>query len=70
MSDQFWNHLLATASAIDGLATSGEDRLAEIGAQMESIEVLYQRAFDPADAYAEYVAVTLCRAINNALPRS
>lgn len=64
MTNQLWDHLLATASAIEELATSNDKRMADI---RESIEVAYHREFDPADTYTEYVAVTLCRALNKAL---
>lgn len=70
MNNQLWDHLLATASAIDALAGPRDCTLADIRTHMETIEIAYDREFDPADCYAEYVAVSLCRAINRALQES
>lgn len=70
MNKQFWDQLLVTTSAIEAIADTEVDRLAKVHEQLESIENVYHRTFDPTDAYEEYVAVSLCRAINQALPGS
>lgn len=71
MNNEFWNHLLATATAIEELTAAEDDKNAiDINMQMDTIDFLYHRSFDPADAYPEYVATTLCRAINKALAKN
>lgn len=70
MNDAFWNHLLITATTIEELAQREDAPVAQMREHLESIEVVYERAFDPADAYAEYVAVTLCRSINRLLAKT
>lgn len=67
MNHQLWDHLLLTASSIEELADAVDDKISRLSAQMETIDITYHRAFDPADAYKEFVAVTLCRAIHKAL---
>ena len=70
MNNQFWNHIFALASAIEETGESDESSLDQVKGQLETIEVLYQRTFDPADNYQEYVAVSLCNAVNKVLSRN
>lgn len=67
MNSRFWDQLLSMASSIEQLEGSDEEKKSQLIAQLETIDVLYHRQFDPADVYPEYVAVTLCRAISSAL---
>ena len=69
MNSRFWDHLLSMASSIEQFQGSEEERRNQLIAQLETIDVLYHRQFDPADVYPEYVATTLCRAISSALTR-
>lgn len=64
MDAQFWNHLLTTATALETHSEPDDDTLTVLLGHMESIDVLYHRNFDPAEAYKEYVAVALCRAVS------
>lgn len=69
MNKQFWDHLLVIATALEERAGTEDNQLPEVREKLESIGLVYHRAFDPADAYEEYVAVTLCRAIGQALSK-
>lgn len=70
MNNQFWNHIFALSSAIEQTEEKAESSLAQIKGQLETIDVLYQRTFDPADNYQEYVTVALCKAVNKMLSRN
>lgn len=63
----FWDHLFSIASTLEDTTSPTNTHMAGIQEHMESIEALYHRTFDPVQSYPEYVAVTLCRAINRTL---
>ena len=68
MNNQFWNNLLSISLSVEEIAKKNNaDALTELVAYLETIDITYQRTFDPADAYHEYVAVTLCRVVANTL---
>lgn len=69
MNKAFWDHLLATATAIEECAGTEDRQLPEVREKLESIDLVYHRAFDPADSYEEYVAITLCRAVGQVLSK-
>ncbi|WP_416395322.1 hypothetical protein [Allohahella sp. A8] len=68
MNKQFWDFLLATALEIEELE-AGEASSDRISALIETIDVAYKGAFDPADAYEAYVVTALCSALHKKLPR-
>lgn len=63
----FWNQLLLRSDAISDINAQAEDARAQILAQLASISEQFDRTFDPADAFEEYVAVALCQALERAL---
>ncbi|GAA3947002.1 hypothetical protein [Allohahella marinimesophila] len=66
---QFWDFLLSTALEVEALETTDDASLARIAALIETVDIIYKGAFDPADAYEEYVAAALCAALHKKLPR-
>lgn len=69
MNNQFWDYLLSIATAIEENSEANQDLFGQLSAQLDGIELLYHRKFDPVDAYEEFVTVTLCRAIAKTLSR-
>ena len=68
MSDAvFWNHLLVRRDAIAAIDPRAADAREQLLAQLSTIDECFQRSFDPADQFEEYVAVSLCQALASAL---
>ncbi len=58
-----WRRLL---EVVDALAEPGAT-LDDVKAQLLALEEGFSHVFDPADQYAEYVAVLLCQALRRKL---
>lgn len=69
MHNDFWNYLFETTELIEDMANEKQDILAQVSARLATIELLYQRQFDPADSYQEFVAVKLIQSISQAINR-
>ncbi len=65
----FWNSLLTHADAIADIDPVSADALEQLQAQLVTIDEAFGRSFDPADAFEEYVAVALCRSVQQTLAR-
>ena len=63
----FWNQLLLRSDAISDINPQAADAPEQLLAQLGTICEQFDRAFDPADAFEPYVAVTLCQALRRAL---
>jgi hypothetical protein len=67
----FWNQLLMRSDSIADIDPAAADAKEQVIAQLATIGEQFDRTFDPADQFEEYVAVTLCQALQRALtPRS
>lgn len=63
----FWNQVLArrdAIAAIDPLRIDAKGLLLE---QLSSLDIQFDRAFDPADQFEAYVTLALCRAVRDLL---
>ena len=67
MNNEIWNQLLAITEQLNNVELSKEDSINLIVSRLQSIDIAYERSFDPADNFEEYVAVALCQAIKNTL---
>ncbi|MBC6905305.1 hypothetical protein DWB84_07520 [Saccharophagus sp. K07] len=63
----FWNQLLMRGDSIAGINPRAEDALEQVLAQLATLTEQYDRVFDPADQFEEYVAVNFCQALQRAL---
>jgi len=67
----FWNQLLMRSDSITDIDPQAADAREQVIAQLSTISEQFDRTFDPADQFEEYVAVALCQALQRALtPRS
>lgn len=64
---EFWNHLLVRRDAIAAIDPGAADAREQLLAQLSAIDECFQRCFDPADHFEEYVTVSLCQALVAAL---
>jgi hypothetical protein len=69
MQNNFWNYLLETFELIENMNNDNHDLLSQVSTRLETIELLYERNFDPVDSYQEFVAVKLIKAISLALKK-
>lgn len=67
MQNDFWNYLLETFELIENMNNDNQDLLSQVSSRLETIELLYERNFDPVDSYQEFVAVKFIKAISQAL---
>lgn len=63
----FWNHLLVRRDAIAAIDPGAAGAREQLLAQLSAIDECFQRCFDPADHFEEYVTVSLCQALATAL---
>ena len=63
----FWNQLLMRSDSITDLDPNAADTVEQVRAQLSTITEQFDRVFDPADQFEEYVAVALCQALQRAL---
>ncbi len=61
-----WDRLLALADEIDNQQCTVHD----LESRLLTIEEGFSSVFDPADHYAEYVAVLFCRALRRRIERA
>jgi hypothetical protein len=66
-NDLFWNQMLMRSDSISDIDASASDAVAQVVAQIATITEQFDRTFDPADQFEEYVAVALCQALQRAL---
>src|SRR5688572_23295367 len=67
----FWNQLLMRSDSIADIDSQAGDAREQILGQLTAIGEQFDRSFDPADQFEEYVAVALCQALQRALtPKS
>lgn len=69
MHNNFWDYLYQTFELIEDMNNENEDLLSQVNTRLETIELLYDRQFDPVDSYEEFVAVKLINAISQAIKR-
>ncbi|XPF93834.1 hypothetical protein ACM9HF_17715 [Colwellia sp. RE-S-Sl-9] len=67
MNHIIWNQLLSISDKLNESEALTENTIEKLIAQLESINIAHERSFDPAENFEEYVAVTLCQAINKVL---
>lgn len=60
-----WRRLLTIADAINDQTST----IVDLEAHLLAVDEGFSEAFDPADHYAEYVAVLFCRALRRKLER-
>lgn len=63
----FWNQMLMRSDSIMDLDPNAPDSVEQVRAQLSTITEQFDRVFDPADRFEEYVAVALCQALQRAL---
>lgn len=63
----FWNQLLMRSDSIVDIDSKASDAVEQVRAQLNTITEQFDRVFDPADQFEEYVAVALCQALQRAL---
>lgn len=63
----FWNQLLMRSDSIVDVDSNAPDAVEQVRAQLNTITEQFDRVFDPADQFEEYVAVALCQALQRAL---
>jgi hypothetical protein len=70
-NSMFWNQLLMRSDSIGDIDPQAADAGEQVIAQLSTIGEQFDRVFDPADQFEEYVAVALCQALRRALtPKS
>ena len=69
MHNNFWDYLYETIELIENMANENQDIIEQVNARLETVELLYERQFDPVDSYEEFVAVKLIKAISQAIKR-
>ncbi|ARD45731.1 hypothetical protein [Colwellia sp. PAMC 21821] len=69
MHNNFWDYLYETIELIENMANEKQDIIEQVNARLETVELLYERQFDPVDSYEEFVAVKLIKAISQAIKR-
>lgn len=63
----FWNQMLMRSDSIVDIDPNAPDAIEQVRAQLSTITEQFERVFDPADQFEEYVAVALCQALQRAL---
>ncbi len=63
----FWNQMLMRSDSIVDIDPNAPDALEQVRAQLNTIAEQFDRVFDPADHFEEYVAVALCQALQRAI---
>lgn len=63
----FWNQMLMRSDSIVDIDSNATDAVEQVRAQLTTITEQFDRVFDPADQFEEYVAVALCQALQRAL---
>lgn len=63
----FWNQLLMRGDSIAAISPGATDAIEQVLAQLATLTEQFDRAFDPADQFEEYVAVNFCQALQRAL---
>lgn len=63
----FWNQMLMRSDSIVDIDPNAPDAMEQVRAQLGTITEQFDRAFDPADQFEEYVTVALCQALQRAL---
>jgi hypothetical protein len=69
MKNDFWNYLFESSKLIDNAANDRKAVYELVSARLETIELLYERSFDPVDSYEEFVAVKLIKAISQVIKK-
>ena len=71
MQNNFWNYLYETSELIENATNDAtndnQTSLALITKRLNTLEVLYERWFDPVDSYEAFVAVKLISALSRSL---
>ncbi|MGB1262124.1 MAG: hypothetical protein ACPG52_04350 [Cognaticolwellia sp.] len=67
MENNFWQYLFETVELIENINNDNHGSLTQVNTRLETIELLYERHFDPVDSYQEFVAVKLIRSISQAI---
>lgn len=67
MQNNFWDYLFETSELIENITHNKQANLALITERLNTLELLYERSFDPVDSYQEFVAVKLIQAISTVL---
>ena len=67
MNHILWDQLLSLSDDITNPKQSKDELRKLIITRLTAIGIAHERAFDPADHFEEYVAVSLCQAIKKVL---
>ena len=67
MNHILWDQLLSLSDDITNPKQSKDELRKLIITRLTAIDIAHERAFDPADHFEEYVAVSLCQAIKKVL---
>ena len=69
MKNIFWDYLFESSELIEN-ATNDKKAVYElVSARLETIELLYERSFEPVDSYEEFVAVKLIKASSQVIKK-
>lgn len=61
MHNEYWNTLLDHAELIATLSVEDDDQKKEVASKLDGLQFIFDRQFDPADHYQEFVALKLCK---------
>ncbi|WP_448247292.1 hypothetical protein [Thalassotalea agariperforans] len=67
MNHILWDQLLSLSDDITNPKQSKDELRKLLITRLAAIDIAHERAFDPADHFEEYVAVSLCQAIKKVL---
>ena len=60
---EFWNQLLVRREFIAAIDPASPQAHTQLEAQLATLAEQYDRAFDPADNFEAYVAISLCKTL-------
>ncbi|MEH6596687.1 MAG: hypothetical protein V7736_14200 [Colwellia polaris] len=71
MENNFWNYLYETSELIENatndVTNDNQANISLITKRLNTLELLYDRSFDPVDSYEAFVAVKLISALSKTL---
>lgn len=62
---EFWLDILSYIDRIESIEQSDENAIAQLKSLLDTLDVSYDRCFNPADNFEAYLLVRLCSAINS-----
>jgi hypothetical protein len=68
MQSNFWNYLFETIEIIE--AMDENNIVDQVATRLETITFLYERKFDPANSFEEYVALKFIETISQVIKKT